>query len=59
MISCSDMKKGDVFICEECGLELQVVKECTEAEVSAEACGCQDTESSCTFSCCGRDLVKK
>lgn len=29
MANCGEMKKGDVFVCKNCGLELQVVKKCT------------------------------
>ncbi len=28
MASCHEMKMGQVYVCEGCGLELQVVKEC-------------------------------
>ncbi|UCE19031.1 MAG: hypothetical protein JSV84_01400 [Gemmatimonadota bacterium] len=59
MLSCHDMKAGDIYICEECGLELQVVKECSECETSTESCGCEDTTSDCVFSCCGKELLKK
>jgi len=53
MVSCSDMKKGDIYVCPDCGLELQVVNEC------AEKCGCHTTTEPCGFSCCGKELVKK
>ena len=59
MLSCHDMKQGDVYVCEECGLELQVKRECKESETPAEECACHTDASACTFSCCGRDLVKK
>jgi hypothetical protein len=52
MANCAEMKTGDHFVCEVCGLELQVVKtcKCTAGE-----------EISCTvpLQCCGRDMVKK
>jgi hypothetical protein len=47
------MKKGDIYRCEDCGLELQVITECKETE---DDCGCQ---TPCTFSCCGIELTKK
>ncbi len=58
MLSCHDVKKGDVLVCEECGLELKVVKECEEAETEEECC-CDTDESDCGFVCCGMDMVKK
>ncbi len=52
MANCEEMKKGDVFVCKNCGLELQVVKKCT--------CGSGSTQS-CTvpLQCCGEDMKKK
>ena len=43
------------YVCEECGLELKVVKECTEHEAE-EACACE-TESG--FVCCSGSLTLK
>ncbi len=51
MVSCEQLKKGDVFVCPDCGLELIVSKACDCAE-----------EGACTeegFSCCGQSMVKK
>ena len=59
MLSCHDMKKDEIYICEECGLELKVVKECEEAEASDEECCCASGESDCSFMCCGMNMVKK
>ena len=59
MLSCSDMKKGDIFACEECGLELQVFKECTDVEATGDQRACRPDDGPCTFSCCGKELVKK
>jgi hypothetical protein len=59
MTSCHDMKKGDIFYCQDCGLELKVVKECEDTEPSAGECGCCSSESDCTFMCCGEELMKK
>jgi len=58
MLSCHDVKKGDVLVCEECGLELKVIKECEEADTEEECC-CETDESDCAFICCGVDMVKK
>jgi hypothetical protein len=55
MAFCHEMKMGQVYVCEECGLEIQVVKECEE-------CGEDDTECSleeCRFMCCGEDMKLK
>jgi len=29
MANCTEMKEGDLFVCETCGLELQVIKACS------------------------------
>lgn len=52
MANCAEMKKGEIFICEVCGLELQVV----------HSCKCfAGEEISCTvpLQCCGQAMVKK
>ena len=59
MISCHDMKKGEVYVCADCGIELQVIKECKEAGTSSEDCACHADGDPCTFSCCGKELQKK
>jgi len=51
MANCIEMKEGDIFVCETCGLELKVTK----------ACSCvAGEEVSCTFplQCCGKDMKK-
>jgi hypothetical protein len=55
MAHCHEMKQGEVYTCKECGLELEVVKECKEAELPSEECRCEP----CSFVCCGQELVKK
>ena len=59
MVNCHDMKNGDIYVCEDCGLELQVVHECKEAGTSAADCACHASAEPCTFSCCGKPLIKK
>ena len=54
MPNCHEMKKGNLYVCEECGLELEVAKECEEYGISTK-CGCEP----CTFICCGRELRLK
>ena len=59
MLHCHDMKKGDIYYCKDCGLELQVVKECHDAGTAVEECGCMDADATCKFTCCGSELKKK
>jgi len=49
---CSEMKKGDILVCEVCGLELKVKKTCS--------CGVGE-EGAChePIQCCGKNMVKK
>lgn len=54
MANCHEMKLGQVYACEDCGLELKVTEECQEC--GAETCGC---EAPCTFECCGEPLKLK
>ncbi len=55
MASCHEMRVVAVYRCENCGLELQVVKECKEVGIPPEQCKC----APCTFLCCGEELKKK
>ena len=55
MTDCREMKLGEVYRCKECGLELEVVKECREAKLPPEHCKC----TPCPLACCGEELVKK
>jgi len=59
MTNCHVMKKGEIYVCEGCGIEIQVIKECKDVGTPAEECCCHDEGSSYTFSCCGKPLVKK
>ena len=49
-MKCSQMKLGQVYTCEDCGLELKVVKEC---DCTEDSCSCDDA------SCCGDELKLK
>jgi hypothetical protein len=53
MANCSEMKAGDIFVCEICGLELKVHKTCR--------CGGADGTENCTvpLQCCNQEMVKK
>ena len=52
MANCVDMKEGDLFVCENCKLELQVVKSCSCVAVGEVVC-------TVPLQCCGKDMVKK
>jgi len=59
MPNCHDMRKGEIYVCGDCGLELQVINECQEAGTPAEECGCHPSDEIPEFKCCGKPLVKK
>ena len=50
MSECHEMKNGEIYVCEDCGLELQVVKTCAETN----ACSCSEP-----ITCCGKPLALK
>jgi len=57
--TCHDMKVGQIWMCDECGLELKVMKACTD-----ESSGCCDEDEDCCaegceFTCCGDPLTLK
>jgi hypothetical protein len=51
-LSCHDMKKGETYMCETCGIELQVLKEGKESLKPGET----DSEHP-GFECCGKPLT--
>ncbi len=53
MANCREMKVGDVFVCEICGLELRVNKTCRCGGVDATE------KHSVPLKCCGEEMVKK
>ncbi len=55
MTNCHEMKLGQVYVCEDCGLELKVVNECKDCGTPADECECPP----CTFVCCGEPLKLK
>jgi hypothetical protein len=56
---CNDMKKGEVYKCGSCGLELEVVAECSHAGAAQCCDSCADESADCSFSCCGSPMTKK
>lgn len=55
MASCHEMKKGDVYVCKDCGLELQVVNQCKNYGISEEA----HEHDTCNFVCCEKEMTVK
>ena len=55
MARCDEMREGEVYYCEQCGLEVQVIEECAheEGEEAEETCRIED------FVCCGEPLTLK
>ncbi|MGD0819680.1 MAG: hypothetical protein ABSA71_02945 [Desulfomonilia bacterium] len=52
------MKKNEIYMCKECGLEIKIVQECKECkEPGGSSASC--CVNGCTFSCCGEELKKK
>lgn len=56
MADCSTMKKGEIYVCRDCGFTIEVVEECDTSNAASHSCS---AGSACTFTCCGEDLVKK
>lgn len=52
MADCCEMKEGDVYHCDSCGLELQVKKACTCKTGAEDAC-------TVPLMCCGKSMVLK
>jgi hypothetical protein len=50
-MNCSNLKDGQVLVCESCGLELKVVNECKEDSCSTGCIGDMD--------CCGETMKLK
>ncbi len=56
MLSCGEMKKGEIYKCQDCGFEIEVIKECDCDHEEP----CQDNqEKCCDFTCCGKPMVRK
>jgi len=55
MAHCHEMGIGEVYVCEDCGLELKVTKECRDVGKPTDECAC-DARG---FQCCGKPLKLK
>ena len=55
-MNCNEMKKGEIYVCDDCGIELQVIKECEHSEEEGAAC---HAGGDCGFTCCDKPLRKK
>lgn len=52
------MKVGEVYVCKDCGLELEVKKSCGCPDDAACETG-HDKGVCCDFECCGKPMVRK
>ena len=52
MANCAEMREGDRFVCETCGLELEVTKSCACLAGKQVTCPVP-------LQCCGKDMVKR
>lgn len=55
MLHCHEMKKGQIYACADCGLELQVIGECDSCTSPEGECAHEE----CKFVCCDKELVLK
>jgi hypothetical protein len=55
MPECREMKKGDVYYCKDCGVEITVTKECVGCGKPSIACEC----GPCSFVCCNQEVQLK
>ena len=55
MAVCNEMKKGDLFYCKSCNLEMRVEKPC-DCDNEDDMVG---THCSVPLQCCGKPLIKK
>jgi hypothetical protein len=54
MARCDDLHEGDVYVCEKCGLEIEVIEECSHDDEDAdETCRVEE------FVCCGEPMTLK
>lgn len=61
MTTCHDMKLNEVYLCPDCGLEITITKECTDAGTHGQPTDCCNPGSAkaCVLTCCGEPLQKR
>ena len=52
-MNCSELKEGQVIVCEECGFELKVTKECRDDTCTTDVCNIGE------MMCCGEPMKLK
>jgi hypothetical protein len=51
MGTCAQMKKGEIYVCTDCGVELQVIKACADEGKCAV--------DGCKLTCCDQEMELK
>jgi hypothetical protein len=53
MTRCDEMREGEVYYCEHCGLEIEVIEECSheDGDEAVEVCRVEE------FVCCGEPMT--
>ena len=60
MPNCHDLKKGEIYTCPDCKMEIQVIKECCDpSEASPDSPCFQPSSKENTLACCGQEMQKK
>lgn len=57
MVSCGEMKVGEVYGCDSCGFEMQVKKGCDCP--TTDNCSPKDEHACCELQCCGKPMHLK
>ena len=55
MVSCNEMKVGEIYVCADCGLEMEVKKGCN----CDDHCHEGQEGACCDFQCCGKPMELK
>ena len=53
-MNCGELKEGQVLVCEGCGFELKVIKECTDESCATDVCTTDEE-----MMCCGKPMKLK
>lgn len=57
MPNCTEMKAGEIYVCPDCGLELQVIKACGDEGLHSDTCSLEG--GGCVLRCCDEELALK